>query len=70
MITADQALLSLYQAAEGAYTVKESYTCTPEFGDAFPNKGRPAFVADGLPRQIGGNGWTRTSDRLRMKQLH
>ena len=70
MITADQALLSLYQAAEGAYTVKESYTCTTGFGDAFPDKSHPAFVADGLPPQIVGNGWTRTSDKLRMKQSH
>lgn len=70
MITADEALISLYKAAEGAYTVGASYTCTPEFGDAFPNKGRPVFIADGLPKQIGGNGWTRTSDKLRMKQSH
>lgn len=70
MITVDQALLPLYRAAQGDYVAAASHTCTQEFGDAFPNKGRPAFVADGLPPQIGGNGWTRTSDKLRMKQSH
>jgi len=70
MITVDQALLPLYRAAQGTYVIGAVHTCTPEFGDAFPNKGRPTFVADGLPPQIGGNGWTRTSDKLRMKQSH
>lgn len=70
MITTDQALLALYQTALGDYVIGATHTCTPEFGDAFPNKGRPVFVADGLPPQIGGNGWTRTSDKLRMKQSH
>ena len=70
MITADEALIALYKAAQGTYTVSESYTCTPGFGDAFPDKSHPAFRADGLPPQIGGNGWTRTSDKLHMKQSH
>lgn len=70
MITADEALLVLYRAALGDYVIGATHTCTTEFGDAFPNKGHPVFVADGLPPQIGGNGWTRTSDKLRMKQSH
>ena len=70
MITADEALIALYKTAQGTYAASASYTCTLGFGDAFPDKGRPAFVADKLPPQIGGNGWTRTSDKLRMKQSH
>ena len=70
MITADQALISLYQAAQGDYVMGATHTCVPVFADTWPNKGRPAFRADGLPPQIGGNGWTRTSDKLRMKQSH
>lgn len=70
MITADQALISLYQAALGDYVIGATHTCIPKFDDTFPNKGRPAFQADGLPPQVGGNGWTRTSDKLRMKQSH
>ena len=70
MITADQALISLYQAARGTYATGASHTCAPTFGKTFPDRSRPAFKADGLPPQIGGNGWTRTSDKLRMKQSH
>ena len=70
MITTDQALMSLYKAAQGTYIMGASHTCTEEFGESFPDKGKPAFVADSLPPQIGGNGWTRTSDKLRMKQSH
>ena len=70
MITAEEALITLYEYAQGTYPVGASHTCTPGFGDAFPDKSRPAFRADGLPPQIGGNGWTRTNDKLRMKQSH
>jgi len=56
MITADQAMQELFNVArERQYHNTASHSVEREFVDSYPVPAKPPFVADGLPRQIGGS---------------
>jgi hypothetical protein len=60
MITADEAIKELYLVAQGPYPKGPSYSCVKEFTESYPKKKTSAFIADGLPKQIGRGGGNRT----------
>ena len=55
MITADEAMQELFNIAQQSeYRTGASYSVEREFVNSYPVQVKPAFVADGLPKQIGG----------------
>jgi len=52
MLTAEEAVEYLLEVARGEYSENKSYTCVKEFKISYPNTEKPAFVPDGLPRQV------------------
>jgi len=56
MITAEQAIQELYHVARQIeYRASASYSTERRFVNSYPVQAKPAFVADGLPKQIGGH---------------
>ena len=55
MITADEAVQTLLDVAQGKYISSASYSCIKEFTQAFPKKDPGPFIPDNLPKQYGGS---------------
>jgi hypothetical protein len=55
MITTEQAMQELYHVAQQSkYRASASYSTERRFVNSYPVQAKPAFIADGLPKQIGG----------------
>ena len=52
MISVDEAIQPLLNVAQGTYTPGASHSCIREFIETFPKQEPPAFIPDGLPRQL------------------